>query len=148
MIDQNVPEQTGVRIPILKIDDFLIASIQVSLDDSAVVRFQDDLLHEVARTGASGVVVDITAVDIVDSFMARSLNDTAVAVHLLGARVVIVGMRPELALTLVQMGLTIPSASTALDLERGLKLLRNGGAETTGASEFFVPGDEEETADE
>jgi len=118
--------EQNIKIPILKIDALLIASIQIELDDISVVAFQHDLLAELARTGARGVVTDITAVDVVDSFMARSLNDIAVAVHLLGAQMVIVGMQPALAVTLVEMGLTIPNAWTALDLERGLKLLRSG----------------------
>jgi rsbT antagonist protein RsbS len=108
----------------LKIEKFLVASIQLSLDDRSVVQFQGDLLEKVIDTGANGVVVDITAVDVVDSFMARSLNDIAIAVHLLGAQTVIVGMQPAVAVTLVEMGLTIPSAVTALDLERGLEMLR------------------------
>jgi rsbT antagonist protein RsbS len=108
----------------LKIEKFLVASIQLSLDDRSVVQFQGDLLEKVIDTGANGVVVDITAVDVVDSFMARSLNDIAIAVHLLGAQMVIVGMQPAVAVTLVEMGLTIPSAVTALDLERGLEMLR------------------------
>ncbi len=113
-----------IKIPILKIDDFLIASIQVALDDRSVVAFQDDLLEIISRTGASGVVVDITAVDLADSFMARSLNDIAIAVHLLGAHMVIVGMQPSVAITLVRMGLNVPNALAALNLEKGLKLLR------------------------
>jgi rsbT antagonist protein RsbS len=126
MNERRKREEAPIKIPILKIDDFLIASIQIELDDSSVVRFQNDLLSELVKTGTRGVVIDITAVDVVDSFMARSLNDIAVAVHLLGAQMVIVGMQPALAVTLVEMGLTIPNAWTALDLERGLKLLRSG----------------------
>ncbi|MBW2278373.1 MAG: STAS domain-containing protein [Deltaproteobacteria bacterium] len=126
MAERNRRETTETKIPILKIDDFLIASIQVELDDSSMVLFQNDLLSALAKTGARGVVADITVMDVVDSFMARSLNDVAVAVHLLGAQMVIVGMQPALAVTLVEMGLTIPNAWTALDLERGLRILRSG----------------------
>ena len=104
----------AVKIPILKIESFLIASIQTALDDRSVVGFQDDLLERISATGATGVVVDITAVDLVDSFMARSLNDIAIAVHLLGAHMVIVGMRPAVAMTSVAMGLTVPNALMAL----------------------------------
>ncbi len=114
----------ATNIPILKIEDFLIASIQISLDDRSVLQFQKDLLEEVKEKSASGVVVDITSIDLVDSFMARSLNDIAVAVHLLGARMVIVGMHASIAVTLVEMGLTIPNAVTVLNLEKGLDYLR------------------------
>ncbi len=122
----------ATNIPILKIEDILIASIQVSLDDHSVVQFQKDLLLKVEETGAAGVLVDITAIDLVDSFMARSLNDIAVAVHLLGARMVIVGMHASIAVTLVEMGLTIPNAVTVLNLEKGLEFLR---ASRTGNGE-------------
>jgi rsbT antagonist protein RsbS len=135
MVEAGERGTDSVRIPILKIEDVLVASIQIALDDSAVVRFQGDLLREVARTGAGGVVADITAVDVVDSFMARSLNDIAVSVHLLGAQMVIVGMQPALAVTLVEMGLTIPNALTALDLERGLRLLRSRATPTAKQTE-------------
>jgi len=119
----------AVRIPILRIEEVLIASIQTALDDRSVSDFHTDLLEELSRTGARGVVIDVTAVDIVDSFMARSLNDIATAAHLLGAKPVIVGIQPPVAITLVEMGLTIPGATTALDLERGLKLVRESMAE-------------------
>ena len=117
-------ESMNARIPILKVDGFLIASIQVALDDSSIVEFQQDLLARVSEENTSGVVIDITAVDLVDSFMARSLNDTAVAVHLLGAHLAVVGIQPHVAMTLVEMGLTIPNAVMALNLEKGLELLR------------------------
>lgn len=118
----------NVKIPILKIENILIASIQFALDDKSVVQFHNDLLESITKTGAIGVVIDITAVDLVDSFMARSLNDIAVASFLLGSQIVIVGMRPEVAITLVRMGLTVPNAKMALNLERGLDLLRNGNS--------------------
>jgi rsbT antagonist protein RsbS len=121
----------AVKIPILKIEEFLIASIQTALDDRSVIEFQDDLLERISQSNATGVVVDITAVDLVDSFMARSLNDIAIAVHLLGAHMVIVGMQPAVAMTLVAMGLTVPNALMALNLEKGLKLLREKLAEAT-----------------
>lgn len=114
----------GLRIPLLKVNGFLIASIQVALDDSSIVEFQQDLLQKVSQENTTGVVIDITAVDLVDSFMARSLNDTAVAVHLLGAHLAVVGIQPHVAMTLVEMGLTIPNAVMALNLEKGLQQLR------------------------
>ena len=114
----------ATKIPILKIEGFLVATIQLALDDQSILVFQADLLERASETGALGVVIDITAVDVVDSFMARSLNDIAISTHLLGTRMVIVGIQPAVAMTLVEMGLTIPNALTALNLEKGLELLR------------------------
>lgn len=131
-------------IPILKIEDFLIASIQTSLDDRAVIQFQNDLLEKVAQTGALGVIVDITAVEIVDSFLARSLNDIAIAVHLLGTKMTIVGMRPSVAITLVEMGLSIPNAITALNLDKGLRMMREQAVADKKKLENRKNGDGEE----
>lgn len=120
---QNNGQEAPISIPILKVQDCLIASIQVSLDDRAVFEFQNNLLKKLSEEQARGVVIDITAIDVVDSFMARALNDAAMAVQLLGARAAIVGIQPAVAITLVEMGLTIPSAITALNLEQALRLL-------------------------
>jgi rsbT antagonist protein RsbS len=125
---------TSSQTPILRVEGVLIASIQQSLDDDAVLAFESALLERVAAEGATGVVIDITAVDVVDSFMARSLNDIAAAVALLGTRLAIVGIQPAAAITLVKMGFTIPNAITALDLEQGLRLLRRTMAEEPAAA--------------
>ena len=114
----------GTRIPILSLENVLIASIQVDLDDVSMRDFQQDLLDELVRRRSDGVIVDITAIDMVDSFMARTFNDMANAIHLLGAQLVIVGTRPSLAITLVQMGLSIPGAIPALDLDAGMEVIR------------------------
>ena len=126
-----------MQIPILKIGDIFITSIQVALTDREAIQFQDDVLAEVARTDAKGLVIDITALDVVDSFMARTLNDTANMVQLMGVQAVIVGMRPLVALTLVEMGRRLVGVETALNLEKGLARLRQligegegGGDET------------------
>ena len=126
-----------MQIPILKIGDIFITSIQVALTDREAIQFQDDVLAEVARTDAKGLVIDITALDVVDSFMARTLNDTANMVQLMGNQAVIVGMRPLVALTLVEMGRRLVGVETALNLEKGLARLRQligegegGGDET------------------
>jgi rsbT antagonist protein RsbS len=111
-------------VPILKIEDFLVVSIQVPLHDKEAVEFQNNLLTKLNQSVAKGVVVDITAVEVVDSFMARTLNDIAIGVHLLGAEMVIVGIQPAVAITLVEMGLTLAPCNTALDLDKGIKLLR------------------------
>ena len=123
----------SVKIPILKIEGILVASIQVALDDRAVEAFQEDLLRSIVDTGAAGVIVDLTGVDVMDSFMAKSLSDISGSARLLGADVAIVGMRPAVALTLVQMGLTIRGAVTALNLEKGLAMLRRRSADADDA---------------
>ena len=112
-----------MQIPILKTGDILITSIQIALTDRDVVQLQDDVLAEVARTEAKGLVIDITALDVVDSFMARVLNDTANMVQIMGTQTVIVGMRPAVAITLVQMGRGLVGVETALNLENGLARL-------------------------
>ena len=122
LIQQGEP--MTMKIPILRVEGFLIVSIQVALDDRSIFEFQQDLLQRVTQEEAAGVVIDLTTVDIVDSFMARSLNDVAVGVHLLGAELAIVGIQPHVAITLVEMCLTISKAITALNLEKGLQLLR------------------------
>jgi len=118
----------ATKIPILQIEDYLIASIQIDLDDRSVVEFQTDLLNAISNKGTKGVILDITAIDLVDSFMGRSLNDIAVAVHLLGSKMIIVGMQPSVAITLVEMGLDIPDAITALNLDAALKILRKSSS--------------------
>ena len=112
-------------VPILKIGKNLIASIQEPLTDQQVRRFQVEVLEEIERSETSGIVIDITAMDVVDSYMARILSETAVNAELMGARAVIVGMRPEVALTLVQMGRGLTGLATALNLEHGLKKLES-----------------------
>ncbi len=134
----------AVKIPILKIENFLVASIQLDLDDRSVLQFQNDLLEKVSDTNAAGVVVDITAMDLIDSYIARSLNDIAIAVHLLGAHMVIVGMQPSVAMTLVRMGLTVPNAQMALNLEKGLILLRDEMADVTNHQGDQEPQKEEQ----
>ena len=114
----------AIKIPILKIDDVLIASIYVALDDRSVMEFQHNVLERIATDAAFGVVIDLSAVDLVDSFMARSLNDIASGARLLGANVAIVGLQPDIAWTLVEMGITIRDAITTLDLQTGIDRLR------------------------
>lgn len=117
-----------MQIPILKSGDILITSIQIALTDREALQFQDDVLAEVARADAKGLVIDITAMDVVDSFMARVLNETANMAQLMGTRTVIAGMRPAVALTLVEMGRRLVGVETALNLEQGLtRLLRLTG---------------------
>ena len=110
-----------MKIPILRLRDVLLSSIQVDLTDQDALDFQRDMLSRVSETEARGVLIDITALDVVDSFLARVLNDTANMVRLLGTHVVICGMRPAVALTLVEMGRELVDIETVLNLDQGLE---------------------------
>jgi rsbT antagonist protein RsbS len=111
------------NIPILKIGAHLVVPIQGDLYDQAVLELQQDILGRIEATGASGVVLDITALEFVDSFMARVLNDIAAMAGLMGTRAVVVGMSPAIALVLMDLGLQLTSVPTARNLEKGLQLL-------------------------
>jgi len=121
-----------VRIPILKVEDVLIASIQVALHDASAVQFKDDLLEKVHDTKARGVIIDLTAIDVVDSFIGRMIADIAAMAGLMGTRVVLTGLQPAVAITLVELGLELPRVLTALNLEKGLEVMRR---QTDGADE-------------
>lgn len=111
------------RVPILKIGDVLLVSIQIDLQDQSVLALQEDLAEKISSTGAHGVVIDISAVEIVDSFIGRMFATIASISRLFDADTVVVGMRPAVAITLVELGLTLDGVRTALDLERGMKIL-------------------------
>jgi len=113
-----------LRIPILKIGDILIASIQVALHDASAVQFKDDLLQKIHDTRARGVIIDLTALDVVDSFIGRLIADIAAMAGLMGARVVLTGLQPAVAITLVELGLELPRVLTALNLEKGLAMMQ------------------------
>ncbi|MBK1673882.1 anti-anti-sigma factor [Ectothiorhodospira shaposhnikovii] len=113
-----------MRIPILRLDRILLVSIQEDLTDDEAMQFQSDLVNRVAEVEALGVAVDITALDVVDSYMARVINDTASMVRLLGAEVVICGIQPFVAMTLIEMGRDLIGADCAFNLEQGLEMLR------------------------
>ncbi|TRZ89689.1 MAG: STAS domain-containing protein [Methanosarcinales archaeon] len=114
-----------MEIPILKIEDFLIVSFQTELSDDEINSLREEILDRIKATNARGLIIDITALKIIDSFMARSLSSIATTATLLGARTVVVGMQPAVALTLVELGLRIKwNVQTALNLERGINLLR------------------------
>jgi rsbT antagonist protein RsbS len=117
------------EVPILKIGDVLLVSIQVDLQDQTVMALQEDLAARIVATGAHGVIIDITAVDIVDSFIGRMFATIAAVSRLMDAETVVVGMRPAVAITLVELGLSLGGVRTALDLEEGMRLL---GAEVAG----------------
>jgi rsbT antagonist protein RsbS len=109
-------------IPILKIGSTLLATIQIELHDTVVDAFQNDVLEEIERTGSSGLIIDISALETVDSYVARMLANTGKMAKLMGAGTVIVGMRPAVAATLVRMGYFMEGIDTALSLEEGLAL--------------------------
>lgn len=111
------------RIPILRIGRFLLVSIQVDLDDELALGLQDDLTSAIARHRASGVLIDISSLEIVDSFIGRVLGQIASMSQVLDARTVLVGMRPAVAITLVEMGVRMAGVETALNVDRGLALL-------------------------
>ncbi len=109
-----------MAVPILKQGPFLIASIQSALTDTDLVQLRDALVGQVGKYRSRGVIVDVTALDVLDSFASRTLRDLAHMVRLRGAETVIVGIQPEVAFTMVQLGLTLEGVATALDLEEGL----------------------------
>jgi rsbT antagonist protein RsbS len=112
-----------VAVPILKQGDYLIASIQTALSDSDVLELRDDLLERAGSLRSKGIIVDVTALDVMDSFASRSLRAIAHMANLRGARTVMVGIQPEVAFAMVQLGLNLEGVHTALDLEEGLKFL-------------------------
>ncbi|MFH0882580.1 MAG: STAS domain-containing protein [bacterium] len=112
-----------IRVPILKIKNYLIVPIQVDLDDNTASRLQHDILIRIEQTGARGVIIDISVLDLVDSYLGRLLGDTAQMAELMDARVVLTGMQPPVALTLVELGLRLDNIYTALDMESGIELL-------------------------
>ncbi|MCW2660682.1 MAG: anti-sigma factor antagonist [Mycobacterium sp.] len=115
-------------VPILKQGSILIASVQAALTDSDAERLRFDLMERVSKFRAQGIIVDVTAIDVMDSFAARSLRTIAHMTRLRGADTVIVGLQPEVAFAMVQLGLAFDDMNTALDLEEGLALLnRQGG---------------------
>jgi rsbT antagonist protein RsbS len=121
-------EVTG-RVPILKQGEYLIASIQSLLADRDLLQLRDELAEQVGKYRAKGVIVDVTALDIINSFTARTFRDLAKSVRLRGAATVIVGIQPEIAFAMVQLGLEFGSVQTALDLEEGLALLSRARAQ-------------------
>ncbi|WP_088006170.1 STAS domain-containing protein [Indiicoccus explosivorum] len=114
----------NVRIPILKLRDCLIVSIQWELDDQTAIQFQEDLLKKLHETSARGVVIDLTSIDFIDSFIAKVLGDVISMSSLMGARVVITGIQPAVAITLIELGIRLEDVMTALDLENGLDKLQ------------------------
>ncbi|MEU5692961.1 STAS domain-containing protein [Actinosynnema sp. NPDC020468] len=121
------------RVPILELGGVLLVSIQIDLHDQSVLALQEDLAERISATGAHGVVIDISAVEIVDSFIGRMFATIASLSKLFDADTVVVGMRPAVAITLVELGLTLGDVRTALDLQRGMKILKVLGERRRGA---------------
>ena len=113
------------RIPILKMGDYLLVTIQVDMHDRLAMTLQDDLTARIVSARAKGVLIDISALEMVDSFMGRMLGDIAGMSRVLDAETVVVGMRPAVAITLVELGLSLTGVHTALNVERGMQLLRS-----------------------
>jgi len=131
-------EEYAVQVPILRLKDVLLTSIQVDLTDQEALQFQSDMLNMVAKTDAKGIVIDITAMEIVDSYMARVLNETATMVKVLGAEAVVCGMQPAVALTLIEMGRELVGVESTLNLDQAMDKIqeliesRTGGAMSAG----------------
>lgn len=131
------------RIPILKLGPFLLVTIQIDLYDRVALNLENDLISMVSKTSAKGVLIDISAVNIVDSFMGRILGNIASMSRIMDAETVVVGMQPAVAITLVELGLTLQGVHTALDVEKGMELLQ-----TKIDLEYGSVADEEEGPDD
>ena len=112
------------KIPILKMGEFLLVTIQVDMHDRLAMALQDDLTRTISETGARGVLIDISTLEIVDSFIGRMLSNIAAMSRVLDAETVVVGMQPAVAITLVELGLSLPGVRTALNVDAGMELLR------------------------
>ena len=137
------------RIPILRMGPFLLVTIQVDMHDRLAMTLQDDLTDLISRTGSRGVLIDISSLDVVDSFMGRMIANIAQMSRILDARTVVTGMRPAVAITLVELGMQLPGVRTALTVERGMDLLRaelaaDGQADADGSSSEAEPGDDDD----
>jgi rsbT antagonist protein RsbS len=126
------------RIPILRLGDVLLVTIQVDMHDRLAMTLQDDLTAAITRHHARGVLIDISALELVDSFIGRILANIAAMARVLDAETVVVGMQPAVAITLVELGLALPGVRTALDVQRGMDLL----GPSSKAIDFRIPGDD------
>lgn len=120
------------RIPILKMGEFLLVTIQVDMHDRLAMTLQDDLTSQIVKTRARGVLIDISSLEIVDSFIGRMLGNIAAMSRVLDARTVVVGMQPSVAITLVELGLSLTGVHTALNVEKGMAFLRESLGKENG----------------
>lgn len=129
------------RIPILKLGQFLLVTIQVDMYDKLALQLQDDIAQQVVKHRARGVLIDISALEVVDSFIGRILTGIARTARMLNAETVVVGMQPAVAITLVELGMNLPGVQTALNVERGMEMLREavgGAADAVSAEDDLV----------
>jgi rsbT antagonist protein RsbS len=122
------------RIPILRMGEFLLVTIQVDMHDQLALILQDDLTKAIEKKGAKGVLIDISALEMVDSFIGRMISDISGMARILDAKTVVVGMQPAVAITLVELGLSLTGVATALNVERGMQLLRRALSESNDDS--------------
>ena len=134
------------RIPILRMGEFLLVTIQVDMHDRLAMALQDDLTQRITEIGAKGVLIDISSLDMVDSFIGRMLANIAQMSRILDAQTVVVGMRPAVAITLVELGMSLPGVRTALNVERGMELLQRSIAASRPAW-AADPGDDDDALD-
>lgn len=128
------------KIPILRMGEFLLVTIQVDMHDQLAMTLQDDLTNRISQTGAKGVLIDISSLEIVDSFIGRMLGNIAAMARVLDAQTVVVGMQPAVAITLVELGMSLEGVRTALNVDAGMELLRssvNSREETEHGSYFY-----------
>jgi rsbT antagonist protein RsbS len=138
-------EERVDRIPILRVGRFLLVSIQVDMHDRLALALQDDLTARISETGARGVLIDISTLELVDSFIGRIIGTIASMARVLDAETVVVGMQPAVAITLVELGMALPGVRTALNMERGLRLLERAlGTEAAVEAEGGADGGPEE----
>jgi rsbT antagonist protein RsbS len=130
------------RIPILKLGDFLLASIQVDMHDHLALTLQDDLTDRIVKTRARGVLIDISSLEMVDSFIGRMLSNIAAMSRILDAETVVVGMQPAVAITLVELGLSLKGVRTALNIEKGIALLQASLEQKEGLNGWAVAGND------
>jgi rsbT antagonist protein RsbS len=124
------------RIPILQMGEFLLVTIQVDMHDRLALALQDDLTSKIVQAGARGVLIDISSLEIVDSFIGRMLANIAAMSHILDAATVVVGMKPAVAITLVELGLSLTGVRTALNVEKGMELLRASRGNSSGRTAY------------
>lgn len=111
-------------IPILRMGEFLLVTIQIDMHDQLALRLQDDLSNSIQKNASKGVLIDISSLEMVDSFIGRMVSDISGMARILGAETILVGMQPAVAITLVELGLSLPGVATALNVERGMQILR------------------------